>query len=124
MRDLVLAVALGAAAIAAPAFGEPIPAGSALAYTQHRDAELAAEAQAARNREIALHNELMSLEARLQADRAVANLAALGAGPAPVIVFDPKHPPKPIDPKQWAQIPDATLAASNARAIAASQNHH
>lgn len=124
MRTLSRAfgLALSGVLIAAPSWAQPLPAGAALAYIQQRDAELAAEAQAARNRDIALRNELMSLEARLRADQAAASLSTLRVAPAPVIAFDPKHPPKPIDPKMWAQIPDATLAASNARAIAASEN--
>ncbi len=116
---VILVAGLG---IAAPVAAQPQLARPFAGVALDRDAQLAVEAQAARDRNIALHNELIALESRIQTDQAIANLAAQHTTAAPLILFNPKAPPKPIEPGQWAQIPDAALAASNARAVAASEN--
>jgi hypothetical protein len=115
MRALI-ALALFAAAV--PAAAQPH-----LGLTQSLDAQRAADAQAARLHERALANELSVLQARLQTDETLARLTAAQPPPAvPTIPFDPKAPPPVIEMSQMVQIPDAELAASNARAVAASEN--
>ncbi|THD50682.1 hypothetical protein [Phenylobacterium sp.] len=115
MRVLIAGLVLVAAAPAAaqPYFG----------LAQSLDAQRAAEAQAARNRDIALTNALSALQARQQTNESLAALAAARVSPAvPTVPFNPKAPPPKIDMSQIVEIPDATLAASNARAVAASEN--
>lgn len=115
MRTLVILLALAAAA---PAVAQPF---RDLTYAQ--DAQHAADARAARARDVTLTNDLAVLQASAQTERALNNIAtARIAPPAPVAAPDAGLPPPNIDPSQLAQIPDATLAASNARARAAAQN--
>ncbi|HEY3950421.1 hypothetical protein [Phenylobacterium sp.] len=115
MRALIVILALAAAA---PAAAQP-----RRALELDRDARLAAAAQTARERGTTLDNELSTLEAREQSDRTLAAIAALGERPSvPTVPFNPKAPPPKIDASQLAEIPDAVLAASNARAVAASKN--
>lgn len=115
MRALI---ALAIFAAAAPAAAQPY-----LGLTQSLDAQRSAEALAARNREIALTNELARVQARLQANETLARLAAAREPPTvPTVPFNPKAPPPKIEMSQMVQIPDAELAASNARAVAASEN--
>ncbi|MBS0363601.1 MAG: hypothetical protein JSR98_19675 [Proteobacteria bacterium] len=116
MRTLIAILAL--AAVAAPAVAQPYEA-----LQRDRDARLAAAAQAARQRGTTLDNELSRLEARQQTDRTLSQIAADSERPAvPTVPFNPKAPPPVVDASQLAQIPDSVLAASNARAIAASKN--
>jgi hypothetical protein len=106
-------------AIAGPASAQP----SFLAMAQGRDAQAAAEADAARNRDVALRNELAVLEARVQSDQALSNLQAARAGSyMPTRTDNPKRPPAEIDIGKLTSIPDATLAQSNARVLAAAAN--
>jgi hypothetical protein len=110
-------VALTSVMLAAPALAQDY-----LALTQARDAERIAAEVAARQRDIALTNEISVLQARLQSEQALSDLAALRPRPAlPTVVLDPKAPPK-IDLSRLASIPDATLADSNAKVRAAADN--
>jgi len=115
MRSLI-AILLFAAA--APAAAQPY-----FGLTQSLDAQRAADALAAHNREIANANALAALQARVQTDETLSRLAASRVSPTvPTVPFDPKAPPPKIEMSQMVEIPDATLAASNARAVAASEN--
>jgi hypothetical protein len=115
MRVLIAVLVLAAAT---PAAAQPYRG-----LTQSLDAQNAAAAQAARARDIAQTNELAALRARLQADETLATVAAGRVSPSvPTVPFNPKAPAPVIEMSQLAQIPDATLAASNARAVAASEN--
>ena len=104
------------------------PAAAAQPYrdlTYAQDAQRNAEARAARDRDIALTNELAVMQATAQTERALANVAAATArAPVTPLALDPHAPPPMIDISQLAEIPDATLAASNARARAAADNRH
>ncbi len=115
MRVLVPLLVLGVSATAAGA--QPLPA---LTYAQ--DAQRNADARAARNRDIAQTNELAVMQATSQTDRAIINTAAAHRPPVTPLALDPHAPPPMIDVGQLTQIPDATLAASNARARAAADN--
>jgi hypothetical protein len=106
--------------LATPAAAQPYAA-----FHRQIDAQHVADAQAARGRDIAQTNDLSVLQDRVQTDEVLSRLAAArGASAVPTVPFNPKAPPPRIEMSQLAQIPDATLAASNARAVAASQNRH
>jgi hypothetical protein len=91
--------------------------------TLSQDAQRAAEARAARSRDISTGNDQTVRDAGAQTDKALSNIAAARVNPAvPTIPFNPAAPPPKIDASQMAEIPDATLAASNARARAAADN--
>ncbi len=115
MRSLVILLVLS---VAAPAAAQPL---RDLTYAQ--DAQRAAEAQAARDRDIALTNQLAVMQATARTQETLADIAAARIAP-PVLSApsDPSAPPPRIDPSQLADIPDAILAASNARARAAADN--
>jgi hypothetical protein len=87
------------------------------------DAQRMAADQAARQREVALTNEITRLESQAQTDRALRDLSDARTGPQIVIL--PPRPGQPaphIDPSQFASIPDAALADSNAKVRAAADN--
>lgn len=117
MRTLIVLLVLGAAtAASAQPFRD-------LTFAQ--DAQHNADARAARGRDISQTNELSVIQAGVQTDRVLANVAAATArAPVTPLALDPHAPPPMIDVSQLAQIPDATLAASNARARAAADNRH
>jgi hypothetical protein len=127
MRTLIILLILGSASSAAAQTPRDPPRRDPtlreLTYAQ--DAQRNADARAARNRDIALANQLSVNQATVQTDRVIANVAAATARP-PVtpLALDPRAPPPMIDVSQLAQIPDAMLAASNARARAAADNRH
>ncbi|HLZ73394.1 hypothetical protein [Phenylobacterium sp.] len=112
MRSLLILLAFSAAA---PAAAQPF---RDLTYAQ--DAGRAAEARAARDRDIALTNQLAVMQAAQRTQQALGDIAA--ARIAPPAPRDPDAPPPKLDPSQLAEIPDAVLAASNARARAAADN--
>ena len=115
MRALTLVFIL---ATASAAQAQPVAG-----LERDRDARLAADQLAQRRREVALQNELAAEAPRARADAAVSDLAAANARPVmPQVRYDPKALPRDLDISQFAQIPDAALAASNARAVAASRN--
>ena len=84
-----------------------------------RDFELEMQLTQARQREVVLSNQLMALETRLQAEQAIRALqaehdaAAIRHAPADAPPTARSAPMRPVD------IPDARLAASNARVRAA-----
>jgi hypothetical protein len=107
MRALVILAALAAAP----------PAAAQLSPTElHLQMELQAQAELARQRTVAIENQLMALEARLQAERGVATIEAQKARPyipVPSVVV-PGAAPAPVDTSKLVSIPDDRLAASNA----------
>ena len=113
MRALALLVLL---AIASPAAAQ-----DAFALGLHRQAELEAQAELARQREVALANQLQVLEAQARTQQALRDIDALLYRPILPLV-DPKAPAPAIDPAVLASIPADRLAASNARVRAATQN--
>lgn len=105
------------------ALAGPAGAQSYQALQQARDAEAFAAAQAARSRDIAVANELAGLQTRLQTDQALSGLAAARVSPVlPPMAPNPNPKASAIDARQLASIPDAALAQSNARILAAAQN--
>jgi hypothetical protein len=115
MRALVILLALG---IAGPAAAQPV-----LGMIQAREAQAAADATAARNREVALTNQLAVLEARAQAEQAIGALQAARLRPTLLTLTPAPGAPAPlVDASKLASIPDATLAQSNAAVRAAAGN--
>jgi hypothetical protein len=115
MRAFVLVLTLG---LAAPAAAQPFRA-----FEQGREAQAIADAQAARTRDIQLTNQLSLLQAQMQTQQALGNLQAARATPAvPTVPFNPRAPAPVLNLSQMASIPDAALAASNARILAAAGN--
>lgn len=118
MRALVVLIAL---LFAAPAVAQP----DTLALTLQRDAELQAQADLARQREIELNNRLSTLEARLQTDQALRDIEAMRRRPQMPTIYDPNAPAPQVAAvplAAFASMPDAALAASNARVRAAAAN--
>ena len=114
LRRLALLLIFG---LAAPAAADPCRD-----LELARDAQAFADAQAARVRDIALTNEIATLQARLQSEQAMANLQAQRSPPPlPALWIAPASPPL-IDPAKLVSIPDAALAQSNARIRAAADN--
>ena len=119
MRVLIAVLALATLASAV----EPAAAQDLLALTLARDADHFAAEQAARQRDITLTNDIARLDAQMQTNQALAGLAAQQArSVSPPVPRDPNAPPPVIDVSKLASIPDAELAASNARVRAAAQN--
>ena len=97
----------------------PVVAQDLRALNMAADAQAADQADAARRREVELTNQLSVLNARLASERALSASQAGGLSPR-LPVLDPKAPP--ASAPTYVQIPDAALAASNARIRAASEN--
>jgi hypothetical protein len=117
MRALIVLIGLACAA--------PAAAQDTWALTVQRDAELQAQADLARQREVELNNRLSTLEARQQTDQALRDIAAMRQQPPLPTIYDPNVPPPrraPVAAGAYASIPDAALAASNARVRAAAAN--
>jgi len=115
MRTLILVIALAAAAPAAAQDYRGIAAA--------QEAQRIADAQAARSRDIVTTNELSTLQAQVQTNQALSDISGLRVRPAvPTVPFNPHAPTARIDVGKFASIPDATLAASNARVRAAAEN--
>lgn len=114
MRALVILAVL---ATAGPAAAQLTP------QDLHLQAELQAQAELARQRGVALENQLMSLEARLQAERGVATIEAQKARPYIPEPYVATLAPSstPVDTSRLVSIPDDRLAASNAAVRAAQQ---
>jgi hypothetical protein len=119
MRALIAVLVL----VAVGAAAAPAAAQETLAFSLAREADRAAADQAARQRDVAITNELSRLDAQAQANQALAGLAAQRAPVVlPTVRLDPNAPPPMIDLSKLASIPDALLADSNAKVRAASQN--
>ena len=115
MRAVVVLLTL---AMAGPAAAQPY-----LGMAQARDAQASADAMTARNRDVAITNELAVLQARAQADQALSNLQAARIAPVlPPVTRGAGGPPAVLDTSKLVSIPDARLAQSNARVRAAAAN--
>jgi hypothetical protein len=115
MRILILLAGLAAAA--------PAAAQDWSALTYARDGERAAAEQAARQRDIAISNELSRLQTQAQTTQTLSDLASARVTPTvPTVPFNPKAPPPKLDTSKLAEIPDSVLADSNAKVRAASEN--
>ena len=112
MRTLVVLLTL---VMAGPAMAQPYLA------VQARDAQTQADLQALRYRDIQVTNELAALQARAQADQALANLQATRTTPV-LPTYGGGGRPAVIDTSKLISIPDALLAQSNARVRAAANN--
>ena len=115
MRALAILLSL---AMAGPAVAQPY------LLVQAREAQAAADADAARYREITLTNQIAVLEAHLQTDQALSNLQAARAPALPPAAPGANAPPPILDARQLTSIPDDLLAQSNARIRAAAANRH
>lgn len=117
MRVFIAALIL--AAVAGSASAQDL-----LALSLAHDAERAAADQAARQRDVAITNELSRLDSQVQTNQALAGLAAQRAPVAlpTILPRDPKALAPAVDMGRFASIPDAALADSNAKVRAASAN--
>jgi hypothetical protein len=113
MHPFILALA----ALAATA--SPAPAQDVFGLARQND--LWGEQQMARQRDIRQTNDLNTLKDRLVTDQQMRDLALAGASP-PVNL--PPGPVSAIVETAMPSIPDAELAASRARVMAASQKKH
>lgn len=88
--------------------------------TTVRTQELEAQLNASRQHEIALRNELMALEARLQADNSIRLLESERSPAISALLRDRELAPADPAPS-YAAIPDSRLKDSNARVRAAAR---
>lgn len=102
MRTLALAL-LVSSALVAPAAAQIDP---------NRGVDLQALQQMDRQRSIALENQVNALEARVQSEQ---RLRDFQATLPPPYVYRPGEVSRSAPPAGYASIPDAALAASNAR---------
>ena len=125
MRPAVTLSALVMALLGGPAFAQQDLLLQQQLQTEMRLQEMQQQADMARQREIATSNELMALEARLRAERGIADVRAQAISPrrpsAPQNQIYPGAPPPRIDTGSLASIPDDRLADSNRRVREASR---
>jgi hypothetical protein len=115
MRTLIVVAALAAATPAAAQLNSAI--------LLNQQAQQCAAELAARQRDIAVTNELSRLEAQMQSTQALSDLAAQRTSPQITILpRAPGAPPPKLDASKLVQIPDAALADSNAKVRAAAEN--
>jgi len=88
--------------------------------------QMRAEQDMARQRGVALQNEFMALDARVRTEQTIRDVQAQARTPRLPLPPERQPPPPttapPFDAGQIASIPDAALAASNARVREASEN--
>jgi hypothetical protein len=116
MRALIVLMAL---VCASPAVAQPDP------LILQREAELQAQADQLRRRDVEITNRLSTLEATQQTNQALSDIAAMRQRTSLPTIYDPNAPPPraaPVPAGSFAQIPDDALAASNARVRAAAAN--
>lgn len=116
MRAIALLLALGAAA---PAAAQGL--GPSNTLDQLRMDELRAQQQLLQQQQVAQHNELMALDARLRTEQHVARIQAERA---PVLLPQLPYPAPPgsIDISKLPRIPDKALADSDRRVREISKN--
>ena len=118
MRPMLPALAVVAASASpAPAQAPRDPIARDLTI---RNQELQAQQMIDRQRSVALENDLNSLDARVQSQQRMQGLQAQGAPTLAPLASEVKPPS--LNMGSFASIPDAALAASNARVREASQN--
>lgn len=110
MRAAVVLIALCLPGVAAA--GDP--------YLAHRDFVQSTQAMEARQRDIFIQNELMGIDMRLRTDEALRGAYVVTpAGPIRILPGPANGVTAKVGP--FAEIPDASLADSNARVRAASK---
>jgi hypothetical protein len=116
MRVIILLMALGAAA---PAAAQGL--GQSSVFDQLRIDELRAQQQLLQQQQVAQHNELMALDARLRTEQHVARIQAERA---PVLLPQLPYPGPAgnIDTSKLPRIPDKALADSDRRVREISKN--
>jgi len=118
MRPMLLALAVfTASASPAPAQTPRDPVARDLTI---RNQELQAQQMIDRQRSVTLENDLNALDARVQSQERLQGLQAQ-RGPTLAPLASEVKPP-PLSMGSYASIPDAALAASNARVRESSQN--
>lgn len=117
MRRALILLAL--AAVAGPAAAQD-PASDAI--LQLRQMEQNAQQDLARQRAMALENDLNALDARLKTEQRLRDLEARGPTPSPPPAILPRARPSATPLPTYPSIPDAALAASRARIAEASRN--
>jgi hypothetical protein len=122
MRRLALLLALS---FASPALAQiaPIP-GFPVSPITPQDSGVMALQEMQRQQLVQQQNQLMSLEAQMRAQQAMADVRTMSIAPrlAPPDTT-PGHALPNIDTSQLASIPDAALADSNRKVVAAANNH-
>jgi hypothetical protein len=118
--------AFAALAIASPAAGQVITTVPSSPALQMQLFDLQSQAELARQRDVAMRNELTALESRLQTEQGLATVRAQAYAPRLPSVdayrTSPNSPLPNIDTSKLASIPDSALAASNKRVQEAAQN--
>jgi hypothetical protein len=115
--------ALSLATAASPAAAQPLQNPS---FQQHMDdqlraSELQAQQEMANRQAVIQQNRLTVLEAQVRTQQAIADVQAQAGSPR--LTPPPQGGAAPnLDPGRFASIPDAALAASNARVKAAAEN--
>jgi hypothetical protein len=115
-----------AAIVLSLAMALPAPAIAQDFNTIFLENQMRAEQDMARQRGVALQNELMALDARIRTEQTIRDVQAQGRTvrlptPQERQPPPPSRPP-PFDAGQVASIPDQALAASNARVREAAGN--
>lgn len=116
VRSLLIVALLAGPARAQDAAG--------MAILQQREMETIGRQALARSADIALQNQLSTIQAQAQTEAGLRDLQAHGLQtslPAPAIPLYPQEP-SAVRSKAYPSIPDAELAASRARIVAASRN--
>jgi hypothetical protein len=122
MYRLVLLLALG---FASPALAQiaPVP-GFPVSPITPQDSGLMALQEMQRQQLVQQQNQLMSLEAQMRAQQAMADVRTMSIAPRLTPPdTTPGHTLPNIDTSQLASIPDAALADSNRKVVAAANNH-
>ncbi len=122
-----LPVAVAAAvAFASPAAAQVITTVPSSPMLQMQLYDLQSQAELARQRDVAMRNELTALEARMQTENGLATVRSQAYIPRLPTVdayrTSPSSPLPNIDTSKLVSIPDAALAASNKRVQDAAQN--
>jgi hypothetical protein len=123
MYRLVLLLALG---FASPALAQiaPVP-GFPVSPITPQDSGLMALQEMQRQQLVQQQNQLMSLEAQMRAQQAVADVHTMSIAPRLTPPdTTPGHALPNIDTSQLASIPDAALADSNRKVLDAANNRH
>lgn len=122
---LLIAVSL-AGALAAPAWAQPLQQQTLPRQSLQqqgladlRDAQLRAQLNMANRQAVIQQNQLSVQDSQIRTQRSLDDIQAQSYVPT----VPPLSAGAVIDPGQIATIPDATLAASNARVKAAADNH-
>ena len=123
MRTLAILAAPLALLAASPAFAQFVPAPPPGTLAAPDPGAMALQ-EMQRQQLVQQQNQIMSLEAQLRTQQALADLRALAVSPRlPPPHLNSKAPPPQIDTGQLASIPDSALADSNRKVLDAADNH-